>query len=147
MARCLGEARRSLVAHKAAVNALAYSADGRLLASGGHDWAVRLWDPAAASELATLVGHRHFVSSLAFSPDGQTLASSGLDRMVRLWHVATRQELLALNTNGVVAGVAFSPDGRTLAGAGSDSTSDGATYLWRAPGLPARLPDRVQESD
>jgi WD40 repeat protein len=142
-----GQLRQSLDGHTAAVSALAYSADGHLLASGSQDWTVKLWDPAAAKERATLIGHRHVVASLAFSPDGRTLASGGHDRVVRLWHVATGQELLALSTTCAVKSIAFSPDGRTLAGAGEDPTSSEAAFLWRAPGLAARAPDVRQGND
>jgi WD40 repeat protein len=132
-----GQLQKSLEGHTAAVRSVAYSADGRFLAVGGDDGAVKLWDLAAGREPALLAGHRDRVAALAFSPDGRTLASGGHDFVVRLWHVPTVQELCALSVSCPVAGVAFVPDGRTLAAAGDVGLNGGEVFLWRAPGLPA----------
>ena len=65
--------------------ALAYSPDGRTLASTGKDQLVKLWDPVSGQERATLLGHGFAVSSVCFSRDGRLLASSSWDGTVRLW--------------------------------------------------------------
>jgi WD40 repeat protein len=81
-----GRERGSLVGHASdGVAALAYSSDGRILASGGHDATIRLWDTAAGRVSTVLRGHAGRVHALAYSPDGQTLASGGDDGLVRLW--------------------------------------------------------------
>jgi WD40 repeat protein len=64
---------------------VAFSPDGRRLASASHDNTVRVWDTASGQEVLTLHGHGQEVQSVAFSPDGRFLASAGRDGTVRLW--------------------------------------------------------------
>jgi WD40 repeat protein/serine/threonine protein kinase len=100
---------------------VAFSRDGRRLATGSWLEGLRLWDPAAGGRPPfTLPGHRHPVSALAFSPDGGRLASASLDRSVKVWDTTTGALLHTLEHTGTVMGVAFSPDGRRLASAGED---------------------------
>ncbi|MFG3273520.1 nSTAND1 domain-containing NTPase [Streptomyces luteogriseus] len=115
---------------RAAVTAMAFSRDGRTLATGHADHAVRLWRLAASGErvreLSTASGHGGEVRAVAFAPDDRRLATGSADFTVRLWDV-TRQghartaEVLTTHTDAVDA-VAFAPDGRTLATAGADAT-------------------------
>jgi WD40 repeat protein len=69
------------------VFSVAFSPDGKLLASGSEDDTVKLWDVASGRELQTLRGHAGNVSSVAFSPDGKLLASGSSDGIIRLWGV------------------------------------------------------------
>jgi len=64
---------------------VAFSPDGRTLASGSSDNRVLLWDVASGQELRSLTGHSKFITSVAFSPDGRTLTTGSYDKTVRLW--------------------------------------------------------------
>jgi WD40 repeat protein len=80
-------AATSLTGHQGTVLAATFSTDGRLMASGGKDRIIRLWDVKAATMIRQLRGHRGDVQALAFSPDGRLLASGGEDRRVYLWPI------------------------------------------------------------
>jgi eukaryotic-like serine/threonine-protein kinase len=109
------------------VVSVAFSPDGRRIASAGLDKMVRLWDATTGQEILTLRGHADLVGRVLFSPDGQRLASASADGMVRVWDAspfdesADRRVLTVREDGGVIYGLAFSPDSRQLASAGSDS--------------------------
>jgi tricorn protease-like protein len=102
---------------------VAFSPDGRRLASGSWNNTIKLWDVATGQEVRTLSGHNSGVLSVAFSPDGRLLASASGDHTVKLWDVETGQEVRTLREHtDVVRSVAFSPDGRLLASGSDDHT-------------------------
>jgi WD40 repeat protein len=106
--------------HSAAVNTLAFSPDGKTLASGSNDRKIILWD-VKTRQTTPLSGHSGFITSLAFSPDGQTLASGSYDRSVILWDVASHQPIAPLIWHDApVQSVAFSPDGKSLISSSHD---------------------------
>ncbi len=86
-----GSLQREFRGHTAEVLALACSRDGRLLASGGADQTIRLWDLATGRALQTLRGHTSAITALTFSADARRLASLSLDRSVGMWDAATGQ--------------------------------------------------------
>ena len=74
-----------LKGHVGPVLAVAFSPDGKTLASGGFDMMVKLWNVATGQEVASLEGHRNWIKSIAFSPDGALLATGDINGIVRLW--------------------------------------------------------------
>jgi WD40 repeat protein len=113
--------------HESDVTTIAYSPDGRYLASGSRDNAVKLWSVADRRYVNVFTGHTSWVRSICFSPNGKILASGSCDHSVRLWNV----EVLADDScwvhlpghhGGVVQSVAFSADGRTLVSGSKDGT-------------------------
>jgi WD40 repeat protein len=118
--RLLHRARATLP-HDNLVISVAYSPDGKLLATAGSDHLIYLWDVSSRQLIARLAGHTQQVWKVVFSPDGNRLASAGWDGTARIWDLKARLEIKTLNGHtGHVCGLAFSPDGSKLATGGWD---------------------------
>jgi WD40 repeat protein len=107
-------------------NAVAFSPDGRTVATGSTDGNVRLWDAATQQEIGPpMSSDAQPVTAVAFSPDGTLVAAGSTDGNVQLWNTATQQEAGSALAAGPaeVNTLAFSPDGKLLATGGQDGTA------------------------
>ncbi|MEG4489010.1 AAA-like domain-containing protein, partial [Microcoleus sp. D2_18a_B4] len=115
--------RNHLEGHNNSVWSVAFSPDGKTLASASSDNTIQLWDLQSQKPIATLTGHSNSVRSVAFSPDGKTLASASSDNTIKLWNLQSQKPIATLTGHSnSVRSIAFSPDGKTLASASSDNT-------------------------
>ena len=94
---------------------VAFSPDGRTLATRYSYNEITLWDVPTLEAITLLEGHRSTVSSVSFSPDGALLASGSSDATVKLWDVKTWRNIATFSGGGEIESVAFSPDGTILA--------------------------------
>lgn len=131
LAASLDDSVAVLEGHVATVRALAWSAEGMRLVTGGADGVVRLWEPSGRatsaeadwqSDVIAEVGSEAW--AVAFSPDGARVAAACADATARVWDVDSgRETLRCVGHDGVVYGVAFAPDGRRLVTGGRDGTA------------------------
>lgn len=128
LAASFDEAFAVMAGHTADVLAIAWSPDGRRLATGDRDGRVRIVAvPGAADaggEQVELLGHAAAVWRIAWSPDGATVATASADATVRIWDATTGRELRSISAHdNRMYGVAFSRDGRVVATSGADHTA------------------------
>jgi WD40 repeat protein len=131
----LGWVQTNFPAHRRAVTGVAFTPDGRTLASGGVEGMAKLWNLATQREIVTLKGHLQSVHALDISPDGRRLATgSGGAESVKLWDIHTHQELITLAGEGsLILAIVFSPDGNKIIGLNLGSNNDLRLQVWRAP--------------
>jgi len=119
---------KPIQAHSGSVNALAFSPDGKCVATAGEDMLAKVWEVSSGKELFTLKAHTARLTTVTFSPDGKYLLTAGWDDTARIWDAKTGKLLRSLP--GAGGSVAFSPDGKRIA----SSTKGGEmnALLWDA---------------
>jgi WD40 repeat protein len=136
-----GELIGKLVNHSEPIKTLAFSPDGKWLASGGgsphypertdqiagKDYQIRLWNRSTQQVTKLLSGHQDIVRQVAISPDSKYLASASEDRTIKIWSIADGQLLRTLSGHSnSVYGVSFSPDGKAIA----SGSADNQVWIW-----------------
>jgi WD40 repeat protein len=128
-----GKELAMLPGHRSSVDSLAFSSDGKLLASGSTDQTIRIWDAQKWKYLRILKGHQRAVTSVAFAPNGRVLASGSGKRSypltpenshkIRIWDVHTGEQIGALTGHDTnTAAIAFAPNGQRLVTAHDNTT-------------------------
>ncbi|XP_036596335.1 fizzy-related protein homolog [Trichosurus vulpecula] len=130
------QSRRWLRGHKKEVCGLKWSPDRQLLASGGSDNMLLLWNPASLKPIQQYAKHEAAVKAIAWSPHQRGLLASGggtADRCVRFWDTLTRQPLQSVNTGSQVCNLAWSRHSNELVS--THGYSENQIVVWRYPSL------------
>ncbi|MCG5435389.1 nSTAND1 domain-containing NTPase [Micromonospora foliorum] len=120
--------RRVLSGHTDTVRSIAWSPDGRLIATGSRDNSIRVWDPDSGRTIAEFTGHDAMVEAIAWAPDSRRVASGSRDRTVKLWRVGADDPPPTLyGADDLIRGMAWSPDGEHVAAGAQDHH----IHVWR----------------
>ena len=109
--------------HSGPIQALAFTANGQWIASGGYDKSVLLWNASNGQQIARLSGHKAAIVGLSFSPDASQLASSSFDGSIRIWNVSTKSLIYAIHLSGSIRCLQYTADGNFWI-VGADATKE-----------------------
>src|SRR2546423_7586647 len=105
--------------HDDYINVIAFSPDGKRIASASNDRTIKLWDVSSGTMLRSLEEHASGVNSIAFSADGKFLASASMDTTVKVWSAATGYWVATIEPFNDDSWVAYTPDGYFTASPGA----------------------------
>jgi eukaryotic-like serine/threonine-protein kinase len=125
-----GKGAKSLMGHSATIESLAFSKDGKFLASASDDNTALIWDVAAGKTTQTIKGHTDAVISASFSPDGKQLVTTSKDKTIRVWDIAGAKELALFKVERTVE-VKEQPKAKDVKG--KDKAKDGKAKDAKAP--------------
>ncbi|MGI5240909.1 Hsp70 family protein [Dactylosporangium sp. CA-139066] len=118
----------TLTGHTGAVNTVAWSPDGKTIATSSVDHTARLWNAATGQPIATLTGHTNSVGKIVYSPDGESVVTVSGDATIRLWNAANGQPIDTYHGSAfIISTVVFSRDGGLLA---TGSLGENGIRLW-----------------
>jgi WD40 repeat protein len=125
-----GKVDRVLKGHGNTIASLAFSRDGKRLASGGGDKALAIWDLATGKNVNVLLDNPTTINDVVFSADGQRVLSHCEDGTTRIWSIATGAAEVSFASEQMITSIAWSPDGKTIA----TGHSAGMISLWEPDG-------------
>ncbi len=130
--------------HTGIIHSVAWSPDGKYIASASEDKTVQIWEAATGKPLLTCSGHTDWVNNVSWSPDGMHIVSASKDKRARIWNVRSGSTVLTYSGHGSdIHAAAWSPDGIHIATASHDKT----VQVWNATSGIRKIVHRVHEGD
>jgi WD40 repeat protein len=122
-----GQSLGNFSGHSANISSIAFSIDGKFLATGSADKTVKIWQVSTGKVLHTFQGHTKRVNSISYGPNGEHLASGSADGSIKIWEIKTGKLIRTFDGHtGSVTSIAYSPQGDTLV----SGSWDGTIKIW-----------------